>query len=249
MKFKIITTTLLFAFSVHAETELKGSPQELKSFLHPDVNKISITEDAEEIAFKDEAVLSLLVTTKDDKLSVSLSKNAKVRADISSTLIASDIPQKNIKNSKFSTSPDYGWFGDKPDSYEVSNTVTVVINNEAGLQSIAKIVDTYDEVTLISTEYRHSEKEAYEQKVKEKALSKVLKQKEFYAKNLGLTLKAISFYDHSSFDNDDIERIEVTGSRLKRNSYSSGKSHAPAKVSFEKVTYSSSVTVQFAVEQ
>jgi uncharacterized protein YggE len=248
LKFKIITIALLFTFSASAETELKGSPKELKSFLHPQVNTISITESAEEIAFKDEAVISLLVTTEDDKLAVSLSKNAKIRADISSALTANEIPLKNIKNSKFSTSPDYGWFGKKPDSYKVANTVTVLIDDETGLQSIAKIVDTYDEVTLLSTQYKHSEKELYKQKVKEKALNKVLKQKEFYAKSLGLNLKAISFTDQTAFLNDDIERIEVTGSRVKRSDYSSVKSKEQAQTSFEKVTYSSNVTVRFIVE-
>jgi uncharacterized protein YggE len=248
LKFKIITIALLFTFSASAETELKGSPKELKSFLHPEVNTISITESAEEIAFKDEAVISLLVTTEDDKLAVSLSKNAKIRADISSALTANEIPLKNIKNSKFSTSPDYGWFGKKPDSYKVANTVTVLIDDEIGLQSIAKIVDTYDEVTLLSTQYKHSEKELYKQKVKEKALNKVLKQKEFYAKSLGLNLKAISFTDQTAFLNDDIERIEVTGSRVKRSDYSSVKSKEQAQTSFEKVTYSSNVTVRFIVE-
>ena len=247
MKFKIISIALLFAFSASAETELKGSPKELKSFLHPQVNTISITESAEEIAFKDEAVISLLVTTEDDKLALSLSKNAKIRSDILSALTANKIPLKNIKNSKFSTSPDYGWFGKKPDSYKVANTVTVLIDNEKGLQSIAEIVDTYDEVTLISTQYKHSEKELYKQKVKEKALNKVLKQKEFYAKSLGLKLKAIYFTDQAAFVND-IERIEVTGSRMKRSDYSSLKSNEQAQTSFEKVTYSTNVTVQFIVE-
>ena len=248
MKFKIISIALLFAFSASAETELKGSPKELKSFLHPQVNTISITESAEEIAFKDEAVISLLVTTEDDKLALSLSKNAKIRSDILSALTANKILLKNIKNSKFSTSPDYGWFGKKPDSYKVANTVTVLIDNETGLQSIAKIVDTYDEVTLLSTQYKHSEKELYKQKVKEKALNKVLKQKEFYAKSLGLKLKAISFTDQATFVNDDIERIEVTGSRIKRSDYSSLKSNEQAQTSFEKVTYRTNVTVQFIVE-
>ena len=248
MKFKIISIASLFTFSASAETELKGSPTELKSCLHPQVNTISITESAEEIAFKDEAVISLLVTTEDDKLAVSLSKNAKIRGNISSALTTNDILLKNIKNSKFSTSPDYGWFGKKPDSYKVANTVTVLINNEKGLQSIAEIVDTYDEVTLISTQYKHSEKELYKQKVKEKALNKVLKQKEFYAKSLGLKLKAISFTDQATFVNEGIERIEVTGSRIKRSDYSSLKSNEQAQTSFEKVTYRTNVTVQFIVE-
>lgn len=240
--------SLLFAFSVSAETELKGSPNELKSFLHPESNRISITQSAEETAFKDVAIISMMVTTEEEKLADSLGENAKIRAAISTALTANNILAKNIKNSKFSTSPDYGWFGSKPDSYKVANTVTVRIDNEAGLQSVAEIVDSYKEVTLLGTKYEHSEKAAYEQKVKENALHKVLKEKEFYSKTLGIKLKAVSFTDRASYEHDEIERIEVTGSRMKRANYSDVSSQERAPTSFEKITYNATVSVRFTVE-
>ena len=248
LNFKILSISLLFAFTVSAETELKGSPKELKNFLHPQVNTISISQSAEEVAFKDEAIISMLVTTEDDKLAESLGENAKIRSDISSALTASGIPLKNINNSKFSTSPDYSWFGDKPDSYKVGNTITVRISNEAGLQSVAKIVDKYDEVTLISTKYEHSKKDAYKQKVKEKALNKVLAQKEFYTKNLGVNLKVVSFNDQDTFVNDEMEMMVVTGSGIKKGYSSSVKAQKPVRTSFEKVIYSANITVIFVVE-
>jgi len=241
-----MSISLLFTLSAAAETELKGSPQELTSFLHPSVNTISISQSAEETASKDEAVIHLLVTTEDKKLADSLNKNAKIRNDISALLTADKVPLKNIKNSKFSTSPDYGWFGDKPDNYKVANTVTVRINNEAGMQSIAKAVDLYDEVTLVSTRYEHSEKDKYQQRVKEKALSKVLKQKDYYSEQLGLKLKAVSFTDETALESNDMEMITVHGAKAKRVDYSFAQSQAP--VSFETVTYRSNVTVRFAVE-
>ncbi|GGI86367.1 SIMPL domain-containing protein [Shewanella gelidii] len=248
MNLKPIGLTLFLALPVLADTELKGSPDELRRFLHPEVKTISMTQDAEIVAFKDQAVISLLVTTEDDKLAVSLQKNSKIRASISSALEAQNIPLSRIKNSKFSTSPDYGWFGKNPDSYKVTNTVTVRINNESGMQSIAKIVDSYDEVSLVDTQYEHSEKEAFTQKVKEKALNKVLAQKAFYSKTLGINLKAVSFSDHATAVNEEIERIQVTGSRMDKSYSSSKHSHEPMHASFEKVTYSANVTVTFIAE-
>lgn len=248
LNFKLIAISLLFTFTAAAETELKGSPKELKNFLHPNVKTIAITQSAEEIAFKDEAIISMLVTTENRKLAASLQENAKIRTDISSSLTASKIPLKNIKNSKFSTSPDYGWFGDKPDSYKVANTITVRINNEAGLQSVAKIVDQYDEVTLIDTKYQHSQKEAFKQKVKEKALNKVLAQQAFYAKSLGLTLTAVSFTDQAAYVSDEIEMAQFAGSRMKRSYVASDQVQEPVRSSFEKVTYSAHVTVNFVVK-
>ncbi len=248
LRFVVGFSLLLLVFNVFAQPELKGSPQELQRFLQPKVKTISISESAEEIAFKDEAIISMLVTTEDDKLAVSLSKNAKIRSDISVVLIDNDIPLKNIKSANFSTSPDYGWFGDKPDNYKVTNTVTIRINNEAGLQSVARMVDKYDEVTLLSTVYEHSKKEAYQKKVKEKALKKVLDQKEFYTKNLGIKLEVVSFNDFDTYINNEVERIEVTGSRIKRGSKSHKKNRIEIPTSFEKIIYSASVTVDFTVQ-
>lgn len=248
MHVKSIVIPFLFAFPVLAETELKGSPDELKRFLHPEVKTISISQNAQEIAFKDQAVISMLVTTEDDQLAVSLAKNEKIRKTISATLIASNINQKDINNSKFSTSPDYGWFGDDPDKYKVANTINVRIKDEGGLQSVAKIVDKYKEVTLVDTKYEHSKAEEYKQKVKQKALDKVLAEKAFYSKSLGMTLKAVSFIDHNVFEQDDIERIAVTGSRMKRKYLSSDEMQPPAHSSFEKVTYRANVTVTFTVQ-
>ncbi|NMP17743.1 SIMPL domain-containing protein [Thalassotalea sp. Y01] len=248
MNLKLIGIAALCSFSAIAEPELKGSPSELKSFFHPDVKTISITQSAEEIAFKDVAVISMLITTEDKKLAMSLQKNTKLRNDISATLTADGIHSDQIKNSKFSTSPDYGWFGDKPDNYKVANTVTVRIDNELGFQSIAKIVDAYDEVTLINTDYEHSEKDVYIQKTKQNALNKVLAQKDFYVQSLGIDLQAISFNDRSSYEEDDIERIEVTGSRMKQVSLSDSYQQQPVGSSFEKITYSAKVTVTFVVQ-
>lgn len=238
----------ILSVNAFAATELKGSPQELKQFLHPNENIITISRTAEEVAFKDIAIISLVATTEDDELSVALKKNANLRSKVSTALSSAGIPLKHINNAKFSTSPDYGWFGDKPDSYKVSNIISVRITNENGLTSIAKVVDDNKEITLLNTEYEHSKKEEYTEKVKQKALAKVLKEKAFYAKNLGIKLQPVSFRDTNSEPQHNIEMIQVSGMKMSsaNDSYSS-RSRKSAPTSFEKLVYRAKISVSFKV--
>lgn len=246
MRAKFGVLLSLIAIPAFGEPQLSGSPQELRGFFQPDVKTVSISKEVREVTFKDQAVISMSVTTQDDKLSQALSNNAKIREDIARTLIADGIAQKHIKNAKFSTSPDYGWFGDKPDSYKVTNTVTVRIQDESELQSLAAIVDKYQQVSLISTLYEHSDKAAFEQKVLEAALNMVLEEKAFYEKALGIKLAPISFGRQEVYS-QEIERIEVSGSRIIDGDESYTESAPQLPTSFEEVTYIGDVTVEFAI--
>lgn len=252
MKKSLLLLLLPLSFYGLCETELKGNPNELRTFLHPQDNIITITKSAEEIAFKDVAIVSLNVTTQQKKLSMSLQENTQLRSTISAFLVEQGIPLANIKNSKFSTSPDYGWFGDKPDSFKVSNTVTIRITDELGLQNIAKIVDKYEEVTLSNTQYEHSLKEEYLQKVQEKALNKVLAQKAFYGKKLDVKLQAISFREQGVYAQNDVEVIELRAmkSRSLMSKDDGGRSEpeTPIKTTFEKLIYKATISVSFKVE-
>jgi len=44
-----------------------------------------------------------------------------------------------INNSNFSSSSEYGWFGDEPDSYKIMNCIAIDINAGNQLQIIAEI--------------------------------------------------------------------------------------------------------------
>lgn len=246
MKKRLVLLLLPLSFYSLANTELKGSPEELRTFLHPKDNLISISQSAEKITYKDVALVSLQVTTEHKKLAASLKENARLRASISSFLQTQGIDEDSIKNAKFSTSPDYGWFGDKPDSFKVSNTLTIRISDELGLQHIAQVVDKYQEVSLISTTYEHSLKKQYLQKVKEEALDKVLAQKAFYMKKLGVTLQAVSFRDANAYAQNE-EVVQVRGKRSVLSSSSKEAYSAPKNMSFEKLTYKANVTVSFKV--
>lgn len=108
-------TALLCIMSTAAfsQPELKGNPEELRQFLHPVDRIVSLVGDANEKAYSDKAIVSLVITTEDKLLSNAIASNGQLRSTISEKLLAAGIKSAQIKSSTFSTSPEYGWFGKK----------------------------------------------------------------------------------------------------------------------------------------
>ena len=67
--FKYIAFLLLFSPAVIAAPEIKGNPDELRGFLHPNASIVSLSARAEEKAYTDKAIVSVVVTTEDELLS------------------------------------------------------------------------------------------------------------------------------------------------------------------------------------
>tara|TARA_B100000768_G_C11160035_1_gene324119 strand:- start:55 stop:843 length:789 start_codon:yes stop_codon:yes gene_type:complete len=256
---KIIIIMLLAITSsgVAAKPELKGNPEDLRQFLYPNDKIVSIYAEAEEKAYSDKAIISLVITTDDKKLSASLSKNSKLRESITKQLVDSGIDQDNIKSSKFSTSPQYGWFGKKPKSYKVVNRMAVSITDESQLQEIAAVADSNDEVELSDTAFEHTKKDELEDMVKEQALAKVMKQKEFYEKSLGIKLVPVGFrkanIGHRATRGAMIlEEVVVTArkrsSSLQDIPMSISAFDSSAESSFDEVKYEAGIYVDFKIE-
>jgi len=247
---------LLFSpFStVNAQPELKGSPEQLRQFLHPREDIVTLNGDAEKKAYSDSAILTLVVTTDKKKLADSIARNGKLRSDITQQLGKQGINQKNIKNAKFSSTPEYGWFGDEPDSYKISNRMAVTIANEKQLKAVAAIADKYKEAELSTTEFKHTKKEAFKTQVKEMALAKIMKLKAMYEKNLGVKLTAKNFRDnHIGFQpthaammmRDEMVRSRPKAKALSSVAYESAPKAAPT--SFDEVVYRANISVDFVV--
>ncbi len=256
---KLISAVCLVCtlFSQVSATELKGNPEDLRKFLHPNENIVSLMGEAKETAYSDKAVINLIITTEEDKLADALQKNTKLRGLIVSSLTSKGIKNENINTSKFSTSPQFGWFGDSPDSYEIVNRMSIAIFDEKQLVEIAKLSDIYKELELSTTTYEHTKKKEYTLKVKQEALNDALKQKAFYEKSLGITLITQNFRDASlgygaTRGADQLNRrVVVTASRVKRNkSLSYDESFAqsePQPQSFDEVEYKATIYVDFVV--
>lgn len=248
----------LVAFSAFSEPELKGSPNELRQFLYPNDRIVTLFANAEKKAYSDEAIISLVITTEDKLLSESIANNGEFREGIVEKLSAAGIPRDNIKSSKFSTSPQYGWFGKKPDSFKVVNRMSVRISDEKDLKVIAELADNTKEIELADTEFEHSKKETFVENVKKEALDKVMKQKAAYEKTLGVTLTPIGFRDsqvhpQASRGARVLESAVVKTSRLADSKMMSSQPMAEQAVqssepSFDEIIYNANISVQFKIQ-
>jgi uncharacterized protein YggE len=261
MKKILLLPLCLLSISAFSEPELKGSPNELRQFLYPNDNVVNLFADAEKKAYSDEAIISLVVTTENKLLSQSIADNGVLRESIVQKLSSSGIAKDAIKSSKFSTSPQYGWFGKKPDSYKVVNRMAVRISDEKHLKAIAALADNSKEIELVDTEFVHSKKEDFIADVKKEALDKVMEQKAVYEKTLGVKLTPIGFRDsqvnpQASRGAGVMEEIIVTGSYIKSksnfssdNDESARNSAQAAEPSFDEIKYNANITVQFKIDQ
>lgn len=239
---------------VPGQTELKGSPEALREFLHPRENRVSLSAQAEETAYSDIAIVSLVVSTKEKELAQSIEANGTLRDSIRKTMLAAGVSEEKINNSKFSSSPQYGWLGKKPASFEVVNRMAIEISTEAQLKAIAQITDQYEEVSLSGTEFKHSGKDAFMKQVKEKALAKIKDQQKLYEGQLNVQLTPVAFYDQNVGFKATHGAIQLQESTLVAKSsladeYSRSRSQAPATASrtFDEVKYTANITVEFKV--
>jgi uncharacterized protein YggE len=239
-----------------ANTELKGNPEELRKFLHPTDNVITIQGSADEKAYSDNAIVSLVIVTEDKRLSDALSKNSELRASITKQLLASGMAGDKIKSSKFSTSPQYGWFGKKPDSYKVVNRMAITITDELHLKEIARVADNNKDIELTETVFEHSKKEELKNKVKADALNKVMKQKAFYESSLGVKLIPIGFRDvvadpRATSGARGVEEIVVTAMRsnIKNSSFDYDDAYDKKTPSFDEVQYEATIYVDFKIDK
>lgn len=184
----VITLSTLASVAI-AAPELSGSPQELSSYLIDQRKIVVINANAEKKLEADQAEVAVIVKTEERSLDKALSSNEKIRESIRNTLQQTGISPDDIKSSKFSSTPSYGWFKEKPKSYEISNEMKVTIINESQLRAIAKIVDAESEVFLGTTEFKDSKKEHHELSTLEMALEKVNAKKTLYEKQLNIALQ------------------------------------------------------------
>lgn len=243
-----ISSSLFWANSFSAE--LSGTPEELRGYLRSETRTVTISDTAVEVAYSDVAKITLIVTTKAKTLASAMKQNNDLRDSISRRLIESGISSGDIQSSKYSASPQFGWFGDSPNSFEVVNSLVVTVDEEPKFRRVAEISDESDSVAFGGVEFENSEEDAYEDKVRDKAVDAVLSDRDYFETKLGLKLQPVSFtfsdVHAAEFDRyRDIEEIVVTGT--KAGSFSSAPAQAPS--SFDEVEYRVSVTVTFEVEQ
>lgn len=184
---------LLFCLplSAWAEPILKGTPNELTAHLLQSHQIISIGGTSEVEASADRAIISLVVKTSESRFRTALEKNRRIRETMQEKLVQKGVAAKDIQFSRFSNTPSYGFFSDKPSSYEVSNEVKITIGKEELLSEIASMVDGQNEVYFVGSSIEHSQEEQSKQEALEKAVQNALQKRDMYQKQLGVKLKAV----------------------------------------------------------
>lgn len=80
-----------------ATPELKGAPEELRQFLHPQKKTMSVSASAEKTAYTDLAIVSVVVKTEEKLLSNAIAKNSELRERLTTSLVAQGLDKAKIK--------------------------------------------------------------------------------------------------------------------------------------------------------
>lgn len=192
----------LFSFfiftNIFAQPELKGSPSDIREFLGTDRENIILEAESSDLIKPNQAAITLKIANSNPKLSVAMNENGKLRDKIISQLNQFGIENNFISISRFASSNNNSWVN-SPDNYEVFNKISVVVLSESQMQDVVKLIDQYKEVSIQNIEFQNITQNEFENEVRAKAIEKVLQQKSFFEKKLGLSLKPVQFKHFSSY--------------------------------------------------
>jgi uncharacterized protein len=190
---------LVVGSAAFAEPELKGTPSELTAYLRSLPKMIILTGESKVEVQADKAIVEISIKTENGSLEACLKSNQTLRASITAKLTEAGIPADKIIAEKFSSTPRYGFFGKKPNNYEVRNLVKITVADEKDFQQIAKIVDQYPEVEYSGLNFKHSKEKEFKKQATEQAFDDLMKKKAEYESKLGIILTPRSFSEQTLF--------------------------------------------------
>jgi uncharacterized protein len=233
-----------------AEPELKGTPTDLQRFLRSGTHNIVLVGHAKQTVQADMGHVSIIVHTQGKDLSSAIAANGLRREALAQALQSQGVDVKAMHAQKFSTSPQYGWFGKTPNSYEVNNRLTVDVGDEHQLTVVTAAAGQSPDLSIGAIVFEYSKQQELEEQVRHSAFDDALAKKAFYEQRLGAALRPTEF-QFSDFSERGtagalaLQEIVVTAqSRAGNSAFSS----PPPVPSFDEKEYEVSVTVTFAVE-
>lgn len=191
--FILLLLFLLLPSVAFAVPELKGSPEELTSYLSELPEEVVLQGEAKLELPAESGVVTLGIKVENPQLQKALLNSGNLRTTIIEQLVGGGLSRDGIKETKFSSTPEYGLFGKKPNNYVVENLVKVTVKDQDELQQVAGIVDTFDNVYYQGLELDEMDKEEIRTRLIDLALANVKAREEVYEKALGLTLEPVSF--------------------------------------------------------
>jgi len=229
---------------VIAAPEIKGDPAEIETYLMGIPKIISITVQVEELASSSKARIWLAVETEEKALAKALQQNQNIRMEIRGKLAKIGIKGKDISESKFSSTPEYGFFGDLPKSYKVNNTLSVLVDSEEKMIGVANISDLNNGVRYLSSKPELENKEEIYKALTKKALDRAKDKAELYQQKLGVKLVPV-YFDESS-EGMAVER-KLKSRALKKSFSSSVAYESVTEAGFGSSTLSLVMTIKYQV--
>jgi uncharacterized protein len=252
--FTILFVGFLSAFSATspAEPELKGTAAELQTFLRTAARSVILEGHAKQTVQADVGHVVVVVHTTAKDLTGAILANGQRRDTLTKSLLNQGIDAKAIRTEKFSTSPQFGWFGKAPSSYEVVNRLNVDVADERQVTIVTGAASGSPDLSIGVISFEYSKQRELEEQVRRAAFDDALAKKSFYEQRLGAKLipTAFSFSDFSARSTPGamaLEEIVVTGSRRSA-SDSANQNIPPPPPSFDEKEYEVTATVTFAVE-
>lgn len=196
MRIKLATFLIFFSSAIFAQPVIEGNAGDLTGFLKDMPNRVVLNYTANKSVAVNKAVVSISIGTEAKRLDEALKKNSEIRSQIKAKLSKSGIKEGDISESKFSSTPEYGLWGDEPKSYTVENTLKISIDSEKKLIQIASITDNMKKVRYISTESKLENPEKFQNDLVQQALDKIGFKQKLYEKSLGLKLKPVKFSEN-----------------------------------------------------
>ena len=238
-----------------AEPELKGTAAELSQYLANVPKTVSVVGEAQLKVAAERAIVSLKVTAESKALREALRANQESRLKLLTQLKKQEIPGERVQESKFSSTPKFGWFGEKAKSYRVENLVKVTVQDEREFQVVAGMVDNLPEVQFVGADFEAADKEALKLKAASMACDSAGARKKVYEEKLGMKLTPVRFSAGPvSASRPHLAMSDVAGegkySRSVGSSFSSG---APpeaeeAPTSFGELVFNAEVIVEYQVQ-
>ena len=235
-----------------ADPELKGTPSELQKFLRTASHSVTLEGHAKQTVQADVGHVVVIVHTQGKDLTGAIIANGQRRDTLTKSLLSQGIDPKAIRTEKFSTSPQFGWFGKTPSSYEVVNRLNVEVSDEKQVTIVTGAASGSPDLSIGVIRFEYSKQRELEEQVRRAALDDALAKKAFYEQRLGAKLVPtnFSFSDFSARSTPGavaLEEIVVTGSRRSEGE-SAHLSMPPPPPSFDEKEYEVTASVTFAIE-
>jgi uncharacterized protein YggE len=183
---------IAFPTLASAEPELSGAPQELESFLAGRTQTVSLSGEAKVQVPVERAIATLRVVSEGRTLADTIRENRELRSKVATQLQKAGIPAEAISGSRFSSSPNYGLFGEKAKSYRIENLVQVTVTDDQQFQALASAVDRLPEVHFQGIEPQPGDVEQHKLVAMRNAIENAEKRREIIESTLGITLKTRS---------------------------------------------------------